>query len=81
VAAVAATTADVSSSSDHRHRNLQADFRAKDEMRRLLAKHPDGIDGFKEDGATATITIPQPQSAGSGDLLGKLVLWHSKHLY
>lgn len=32
-----------------RPRANQTGCRVKDEMRRLLEKHPDGIDGFKED--------------------------------
>lgn len=36
-------------------------------MRRLLAKHPDGIDGFKED-----VAVEQQQSSGSGSLLSEL---------
>jgi hypothetical protein len=40
-------------------------------MRRLLAKHPDGIDGFKEEDAVEHVTPEQPQLSGYGELLGK----------
>lgn len=40
-------------------------------MRRLLAKHRNGIDGFKEDDVINTINIMQQQSLGDGELPSK----------